>query len=72
MSNISMKLFVGESAENVEQEVNIWLANTSEVEIIKTEATVSLIPMPPNVGARAPIEERFTLNIWYRPIPVTT
>ena len=63
---MQLKLFVGHGAHQVEKEANYWLSSTPQVEVIKTEMAVSLIPMPPGVGASVPIEERVTLTIWYR------
>jgi hypothetical protein len=40
------------------------------VEIIKTETAVSVHAVPPNIGARASIEERVTLTIWYNAKPL--
>jgi hypothetical protein len=62
-----MKLFVEGSARSVEQAVNLWLLHEpgKNVEVIKTETSVSVIHFPTGVGADRPTVERIAMTIWY-------
>lgn len=60
---MKMKLFVSQTAVQVEESVNDWLRHVAGFELVKSETTVSVISIPNPKGLE--LEPRVSMAIWY-------
>ena len=63
-----IKLFAGDNEDDVERKANNWLRLNKSIEVLKTETTFAVIPLPKEALthlSRNPFLDRCTLTLWY-------